>query len=153
MSIPVNGPSELVVPTDETKSLFAAFRHGNNSVRNLARLHGIPFETLRDRFRRSYGGNYRLYRGGEGTLMGVIREHLAKVPDKHRDKVEKWFAQNKAKLQDTVLEDNLSGRTRLFTGARMDRDTRSLCRLDFDLADSPFLTSKADEPQLEDTPN
>lgn len=137
-----------------TQQLFEEFQSGGTSVRGLSRKYKIPFTTLRDRFRRQIGQNYRLRSGKEGTITSIVREHLdilrKSPPSRSRDAAFAWFEANRESIYEQAYQDNLSGESRLYTAAKIQRDTDSLCRLDFDLASSPFLEDSRYSPEYYD---
>lgn len=143
---------------EQTEKLFQIYKQGKYSVRALAQMHGIPFTTLRDRFRMVFGLDYTRYRAGEGTLYYVVQESIANLP-KHRttdkEKCLKWLAENKEYLINMAYQDQTSHKPRVFTRGRMDSDTRYGYQAPQDIASwagddkySPYLEEEGEQIYL-----
>ena len=136
----------------QTDRLFALYREGNHSVREIARINNIPFTTLRDRFRSRYGIYYTNYRAGEGTLNQVVLEILSTIPKTSRSyrEARRWVISNKTKLQGLARASQHERGTRLYTNARIKRDTYINCCSSQDLASSPYLGTLKYAPCIEE---
>lgn len=134
----------------ETSRLFEEFQDGESSVRQLAAKYGIPFTTLRDRFRRMFGDTYRYARGNEGTIVAIIREYLTSLTGRDKEIVQAWWDANKGRIQERAFDDRLQDRARLYTGDKENRDSIYMCRLNTDLAQSPYLADSRYEPRYEE---
>lgn len=152
-NMPKNGGSFLSPEIEsQTTRLFSLYKQGNHSVRELARINDIPFSTLRDRFRSRYGIDYTNYRAGEGTLNQVIQESINSLPRNSAEykAAKEWFEGNRQSLLALakVSQDNKD--TRLYTNSRINRDIYANCRLQHDIAASPFIGSSKYAPYIEE---
>jgi hypothetical protein len=127
-----------------TMKLFEEFRNGD-SVRAIARKYSIPFETLRDRFKRYIGVDYNNYKGGEGTITAVLKEYLSDYSEATiiGHKLREWLE----------IRDNLDRLTKanykikktkkyVYTQQKIIRDEYYQLKTKSDLRDSPFLTEE-----------
>lgn len=133
----------------QTEMLFEIYKLGGVSVRNLAERYGIPWTTLRDRFKNKYGKIYTKYRADEGTVHGIIKEHMSKLKGEQLKEVTEWYKEHKQELLLMSLDDQLNpNSTKIYTEHRMDTETKAQCRLPYSLGDSPYLTGKY-EPTID----
>jgi DNA-binding transcriptional regulator YhcF (GntR family) len=133
----------------KTRELFSVYCDGEYSVRSLARKEEIPFTTLRDRFKTLIGKDYTSYRGGEGTIHKVIKENMSSLNAKEKEKVEKWYKENKEFILEESRKDKLKGK-KFYTEERINKASNNLYFLPFDLSSSPFLKDFRYSPQIEE---
>jgi hypothetical protein len=79
---------------NQTLSLFKEFIEGD-SVRTIAKRNNIPFETLRDRFHKFVGFDYRFYSGSEGSLVNILHEYKSILSPSEYAKILLWYDKNK----------------------------------------------------------
>lgn len=116
---------------EKTKQLFNLYLEGGYSVRALARKSNIPWTTLRDRFSRFYGKDYAHRQGGEGTIHKVLRDYTEDptFSESDREKIKRWYEENKSLLLETTYKDNLSQTTRLYSDKKISRDGKFILTL------------------------
>ena len=109
----------------KTKEIFKKFMLGGYSIRTLGKLYGIPWTTLRDRFRRLYGDDYTYRSGGEGSIHHIITEYLDSdvISDKNKEEIEKWYEDNQDFLLTLSYTDKKEGRVSLYTENKLYRDS------------------------------
>jgi hypothetical protein len=86
--------TEIELIRNQTLSLFKEFIDGD-SVRTIAKRYNIPFETLRDRFHKFVGYDYRFYSGSEGSLVNIIHEYKSLLSADEYNKILLWYETNK----------------------------------------------------------
>lgn len=108
-----------------TEELFELYLKGDFSVRELGRISGIPWTTLRDRFSRQYGKDYAERRGGEGTIHGVLKEYLNdnNLSAKQSEEVKNWYNQNKDYLIELAYEDRKKKVAKLYSDHKILKDS------------------------------
>ena len=149
-SIPYKVPKRMAQDVlEQTLDIFELYREGQYSVRELSKIYGVCFSTLRDRFRNLFGLNYTDYRSGEGTVYNILREHIdALSHGKHKKDCLLWFEKNKERLLELSFQDSNSDRTKLYSGKRLDRDSQSQCRGNSDISSSPYLGDSKYSPSM-----
>lgn len=109
---------------ERTKELFQLYQQGEYSVRELSRMTGIPFTTLRDRFRRLFGDDYTFRAGGEGTIHHVVREYLCdpSLTPEQQEEVRLWYETHQDFLLQQSYHDQKNNATRIYSNAKVERD-------------------------------
>lgn len=136
---------------NKTEEIFKKFMIGGYSIRTLGKMYGIPWTTLRDRFRRLYGNDYTYRSGGEGSIHNVIAEYLEdeSLTEEEREKIRDWYEENQDYLLTLSYQDQKKDKTKLYTENKLYRDSAYQISLQEDIS-SRVTKDERYSPQIED---